>query len=316
MKKLIILLLISIACFGQITRRSSGGSSFVGLKDTTVSNPNDGIKSAVGVTGFYFNDYKLSVFGDSSFAIENGSYGLHIRPSGALQSVTAQGTENVLTDTNLGLTGITDGLTSKTGFYKFWETNTLEPYLSFTFPSSGSSCPQISLSGYGTGTDYTSISLKRYSDAIDGGTLSKFLFFEYADTLGGSFKYSVKLDTYDSSLCITNESSGFGVSIKPNGNLTVVDNDGEYGVSTTKNTLSGTVYVKDTNNVIKYLTFTNGLLTASDYETFVAGVFENKSSNLTMTDFKKSPEYAEFLEFKKYLAMKQSFDNNNSTKGN
>lgn len=110
--------------------------------------------------------------------------------------------------------------------------------------------------------------------------------------------------TSDSSYAIHNSATEYGLHIRPSGQLQSVTENGTENVLTDYGTLSGTVYVKDTNNVIKSLTFTNGLLTASDLGDF-AGVFESSETNLTQTNFKQSPDYAEFLEFQKYLAMKK-----------
>lgn len=175
MKKLLILFFIlSVGCFGQLVRKPvSSGGGLVGLKDTTLSDPNDAIKIESGINTVFLKDWifvpDLEGTGAAFLGHNVSGSGLMLFPSGALQSVTEKGIENVLTD-------------------------------------------------YGT--------------------------------------------------------------------------------------LSGTVYVKDTNNVIKSLTFTNGLLTASNLGDF-AGVFESSETNLTMTNYKNSPDYAEFLEFQKYLNMKR-----------
>jgi hypothetical protein len=128
--------------------------------------------------------------------------------------------------------------------------------------------------------------------------------------------YSQKIDLSDSTYFIYNSDNIYGLKIKQSGQLQSATVNGNENILTDYGTLSGTVWVTDSSGAKKYMTFTNGLLTASDADGF-AGIFgSSPSENLTMTDFKKSPEYTEFLEFQKYLAMKQSFDNNNSTKGN
>jgi hypothetical protein len=152
------------------------------------------------------------------------------------------------------------------------------------------------------------------SNALSDGSQLPKITLALFDTSMSFLSYEISILS-DSSINVLNNGD-YGLKILPSGALQSLTDNGTENVLTDYGTLSGTVWVTDSSGSKKYMTFTNGLLTASDLSGLADVFTTSPSENLTMTDFKKSPEYAEFLEFKRYLAMKQSFDNNNSTKGN
>lgn len=116
--------------------------------------------------------------------------------------------------------------------------------------------------------------------------------------------YSQSIEN-DSSYAVINSVTGYKMKYLFDGRLQLGTPEGIKYALTDYGTLSGTITVKDGNGDNQTLTFTNGLLTSTTY-TF-AGVMQNNKSNLTINNYKDSPDYKEFLEFQKYLAMKKQF---------
>jgi len=284
------------------------------------------------LSGDHLN-YTYKILPDSSLGVLNSySLGLKIRFSGQLQSVTENSIENVLTDVNYtsyvapGLMGLqdttiwetNDAIKSASNLYMFYLGNTFnfsnldysplsmiladDPTIVFR---SHNSTPQLSLLGlydslhpYGLHSMSPNFTMQIVTPQTE--------YFTYSQEIFNDSSYNI----------YNGNDSYYGLKIKYNGQLQSITANGAENVLTDYGTLSGTVWVTDSSGAKKYLTFTNGLLTASDLDGF-AGVFTTSpSENLTQTNFKNSPEYKEYLEFKQYLAMKQNFDKSNSIKGN
>lgn len=241
MKKILILLLFSVACLSQdFYRGGSSSGGLVGLKDTT-----DGVVSN-GINNFWFGEWRTA----------------YLAP------------------------------------YDMYISSPLIKYSCGEF-SNTLALSTVNKSGY--------LMLSSAFDSVSTGDISNMSpLIDISLVWNNGYGYLLYSHQIlnDSSYGITTEGDEYGLHIRPSGQLQSVTENGTENVLTDYGTLSGTVYVKDTNNVIKSLTFTNGLLTASNLGDF-AGVFESTETNLTQSNFKQSPDYAEFLEFQKYLIMKK-----------